>query len=83
MSPFFRASTLCVVDFRHDGHPRRWFKAFARPDELSAQAAALLHDLYGERAQLVGVRPARADEELQYVRGEVPVNALCPTGRRG
>ena len=28
MTAFFKPSTTWVADFRHDGHPRRWFKVF-------------------------------------------------------
>lgn len=40
-----------------------------------------LHDLYGKRAQLMAVRKATGEEELQYLRGEEPKNIYCPTGR--
>jgi hypothetical protein len=41
----------------------------------------LIADLYGKRAQVTGVRPATRDEEDRYLRGDLPRNALCPTGR--
>lgn len=47
------------------------------PALLSAQ----LQDLYDQRARLGSVRPATPDEELRYVRGDLPKNVLCPTGR--
>lgn len=78
---FFKTTTLCVIDFRYEGHPRRWFKAFGADADVQAEATGLLRDLYGERAQLVGARKATAQEELQYLRGEEPINVLCPTGR--
>lgn len=81
MATFFRTSTVWVVDFRYEGRPRRWFKP-ARPDaDMAAEMASLLQEMYGERAQLVAVRPASPEEELQYLRGEEPKNKLCPGGR--
>jgi hypothetical protein len=81
MSEFFKTSAIWVVDFRYDGHPRRWFKAFAPQDNPQEKIAAILSDLYGKRAQLVEARKATEEEELQYLRGEEPKNSYCPTGR--
>jgi hypothetical protein len=87
MATFFRTSRVWVVEFTYDGHPRRWLKAL--PESAPAQAAleAELAELYGQRARLVAVRPATAEEETQYIRGDLPKNAFCPTGlppaRRG
>lgn len=81
MSVFFKPATTWVVDFRYDGHPRRWFKVFGRVADVREQVAAQLRDLYGNRAQLLEVRPATDEEETQYLRGEEPKNVLCPTGR--
>jgi hypothetical protein len=81
MSEFFKTSVTWVVDFRHDGRPRRWFKAFGAGDDVRQAMVARLAALYGDRAQLVEVRQATADEETQYLRGEEPKNVLCPTGR--
>lgn len=81
MAEFFRTSQVWVVDFRYDGAPRRWFKAFAEGADVATQMRRTLHELHGARAQLVAVRPADADEESQYLRGELPLNAICPTGR--
>lgn len=81
MSEFFRTSTTWVVDFRYDGRPRRWFKALGPVDDARSEMAKLLRSLYGDRAQLVDVRKATAQEETQYLRGDEPKNALCPTGR--
>jgi hypothetical protein len=81
LAAFFRSSTLGVIDFRYEGHPRRWFRTFDADADLQAEATGLLRDLYGERAQLVEARTATAQEELQYLRGEEPINVLCPTGR--
>jgi hypothetical protein len=78
----FRASTTWVIDFRHDGHPRRWFRTFGRDVDVPERIAAELAELHGDRARLVEVRPATAAEESQYLRGEEPKNVLCPTGRR-
>jgi len=83
VAAFFKTSVTWVVDFRHDGHPRRWFRIARVGCDLPREVQAQLRDLYGDRAQLVAVRPATADEEAQYLRGEAPANVLCPTGRRG
>lgn len=83
MAEFFRTSTTWVVDFRYDGRPRRWFKAFRPAVDVRRQMTEQLQALYGDRARLVGVRPATEDEEAQFLRGEEPKNILCPTGRRG
>lgn len=78
MADFFRTSTTWVVDFHYHGRPRRWFRAF-RPDvKVRETMIAELHDLYGERAKLVDVRPATQEEEASYLRGEEPKNATCP-----
>ncbi len=81
MARFFRMSTVWVVEFRFDGHPRRWLKALPADADAAAVMAAELHDLHGGRAQLVSVRPATADEEGRYLRDEAPASPLCPTGR--
>jgi hypothetical protein len=81
LAEFFKTSRVWVVDFLHDGRPRRWFKALAAPADVSSLMADTLRDLYGEHARLVAVRPASEEEELQYLRGEEPVNVYCPTGR--
>ena len=81
MSGYFKTSTTWVVDFRYEGRPRRWFKICGPGVDAQARMTTLLHDLYGDRAQWIEVRPATADEETQYLRGEEPKNALCPTGR--
>lgn len=81
MAEFFKTSTLWVVDFRYDGRPRRWFKAFSANDYVPQEMAAHLRDLYGTRAQLVEVRTATEEEISEYVRGEIPKNVYCPTGQ--
>ena len=81
MSEFFKTSTTWAVDFRYEGRPRRWFKSLGPAADLHQQMTVLLHDLYDERAQLVAVRKATVDEEMQYLRGDEPKNILCPTGR--
>lgn len=81
MATFLRSSTLWVIDYHYDGRPRRWFKTFGSDVDVPSAATGLLRDLYGERAQLVEARQATAHEELQYLRGEEPGNAYCPTGR--
>lgn len=81
MAEFFRTSTIWVIDFRFDGHPRRWFKAFRQGEDASERITGTLRDLYGSRARLVELRPATEVEELAYLRDDLPRNAFCPTGR--
>jgi len=81
MAEFFRQSQVWVVDFRYDGHPRRWLRALPAGSDVPALLAAELHDLHGDRARLLAVRPATAEEEGRYLRDEAPANPLCPTGR--
>jgi hypothetical protein len=81
MAEFFRSSVLWVADFRWDGRERRWFKTFAANADPMPAVVAGLRELYGPRARLVALRPATAAEERDYLRGELPVNAYCPTAR--
>lgn len=81
MAEFFKTSTIWVVDFRYEGRPRRWFKAFGPDDDVPGLMARLLRDTWGDRAQLVEARKATDEEERQYLRGEEPRNVFCPTGR--
>lgn len=83
MATFFKSSRLWVIDFTYDGRPRRWIKALREGEDGPAVLRAELGDLYGTRARVVQVRPATRDEETQYIRGDLPKNVLCPTGRRG
>lgn len=82
-SEFFKTSTTWVVDFRYDGRPRRWFKAFGPGEDVTTQMTHLLQSWYGGRAKLVEVRRATDEEETLYLRGAEPKNVLCPTGRHG
>jgi len=63
MAELFRTSTIWVVDFYYQGLPRHWFRAFRPDDQVRATMIAELHDLCGERAKLVDVRPATQEEE--------------------
>ena len=81
MAEFFKTSTIWVVDYRYRGKLRRWFKAFGPSDDVRSLITATLHELHGQRAQLVEVRKASDEEELQYLRGEEPKNAYCPSPR--
>lgn len=81
MATFFKRSQVWVVDFTYEGRPRKWFKALPQGTDAQREMTALLQDLYGSRAQLAGVRPATPEEELDYGRGNLPQNVLCPTGR--
>lgn len=81
MATFFKRTQVWVVDFRYEGRPRRWFKPLPQGTDAVIAMRELLLDLHGDHAQLVSVRPASEQEELDYVRGDVPRNMLCPTGR--
>jgi hypothetical protein len=81
MATFFRTSRIWVVEFTYDGHPRRWLKALPESAAPEHQLASELAELYGTRARLVTVRAATPQEETQYIRGKLPKNAVCPTGR--
>lgn len=80
---FYRNSITWVIDFRHDGRPRRWFKVFGEGFDPTQQVQEELRELYGDRVQWVGARAATAEEESQFLRGEGTRNAYCPTGQRG
>jgi hypothetical protein len=81
MPGFLKPSCTWVVDFRYQGHARRWFRVAAPDADLRGPVQRELAELYGAQAQLVEVRPATQDEETQYLRGEEPKNLICPTGR--
>ena len=81
MATFFRSSLLWVLDFTYEGRPRRWLKALPEAQDGPSVLTAQLLDLYGDRAQVVAIRPATADEETQYIHGTEPRNVFCPTGR--
>lgn len=81
MAPLFRRTQVWVVDFTYDGRSRQWFKALPQGTDAGLAMRDQLHELYGAHARLVSVRPATPQEELDYVRGNVPHNMLCPTGR--
>lgn len=82
MAEFFRRSTTWVVDYRYEGRPRRWFKAFPEGLDPAKQVRAELRALYGDHAQVVQVRVATCEEESQYLRGNQEQNFYCPTARR-
>jgi hypothetical protein len=81
MSPFYKTSTVWVLDFTYEGRPRRWVKAFPAGVDPRGQFEAQLDDFYGQRGRAVEVRVATEDEETQYLRGTLPPNVMCPTGR--
>lgn len=81
MIQLFKRSTVWVVDYRYEGRPRRWLKAYPEGADARRMAEAELADLYARRAQVVDVRAATDEEERQYLHGEEPRNAYCPTGR--
>jgi hypothetical protein len=76
----FRRSTLWVIDYLYDGRPRRWFQSLGADVDALHFATEALRDRHPGRARLVSVRPADAQEEQQYLRGEEPCNVFCPTG---
>lgn len=80
MVTFFKRSQVWAVEYQWDGRTRHWLKALPEHADAPAQLRAELRELFGDRARLVSVRPATADEELDYVRGNLPRNAYCPTG---
>lgn len=81
MAEFFRKSSTWVVDYRYDGRARRIFKVIPEGKNAFVMMRAELHDLYGDRAELVEVALASDEEERAFLRGEEPKNVLCPTGR--
>lgn len=81
MAQLFRSSTVWVVDYTYEGRPRRWFKALPSQVDARADIAAHLDNLYGKRARLLSVREATPEEETRYIRGDLPKNVFCPTGR--
>lgn len=81
MAQLFRRTQVWVVEFHHDGRARRWFKALPQGTDAPSEMARVLRELYGAHATLQAVRPATPQEELDYVRGNLPRNVLCPTGR--
>lgn len=82
MVTVFRHSEVWVVDFRHDGRPRRWLKALPAGTDGPQALQAQLQDLYGARATTITVRRATPAEDQAYVRGDLPRNAYCPSGRQ-
>jgi len=81
VSEFYKTSTVWIVDFRYEGRPRRWFKALPSGVDAPREMSATLRALYGDRVQVVSVRQATDEEESQYLRGDEPQNAYCPTLR--
>ena len=81
MVTFFKRTQVWVVGFTYEGRSRKWFKALPQGTDPRQEMATLLQDLYGAHAQLSEVRIATPQEELDYVRGNLPRNLLCPTGR--
>jgi hypothetical protein len=79
--PFYRSSQIWVVEFTYDGRPRRWLKALRQGTDAPSAMRALLTELYGPHAKLAEVRPAHPEEEMDYVHGNLPHNAFCPSAR--
>ena len=59
----FRASLTWVVDFRYDGHPRRWFKALPSTDDAAARMTDELASLH---AGLDAAGPLPLAEEPRF-----------------
>lgn len=81
MATFFKSSRVWVVEFHYQGQPRIWYKALPEGRDGVQEMTELLESLYGHRAHLLSVRHATEPEELKFIRGDVPKNQLCPTGR--
>jgi hypothetical protein len=81
MAELFRSSKVWVVEFTYDGRPRTWYKAFREGRNVKQEMTDLLQDLYGRHAHLQTARPATEKEETDFIRGDVPKNQFCPTGR--
>jgi hypothetical protein len=82
MVTLFRRTQLWAVEYRYEGRTRHWLKTLPQGADAQASLRELLRDLYGNQAELVSVRPATADEDAAFNRGESPRNAFCPTGRQ-
>jgi len=80
MVTFFKRTQVWAVEYQWDGRTRHWLKALPEKADATALLRAELRNLFGDRARLISVRQATADEELDYVRGNLPRNAFCPTG---
>lgn len=78
----YKTSQVWVVDFTYDGRSRRWLKVLPAGTDAREHMEAIVNDLYGRRGRVVDVRMATGDEETQYIRGDLPKNLYCPTGRR-
>lgn len=81
MVTFFRSSRVWVTDFLYEGRPRRWLKALPEGTDARQAMQSELESLYGPRARLVAVRPATPEEDRDYLRGDLPRNAYCPSGK--
>jgi hypothetical protein len=79
--PFYKNSSVWVLDFTYDGRPRRWVRAFPAAEDPRAGFESQIAELYGRRGHVVDVRLATEEEETQYLQGTLPKNVLCPTGR--
>lgn len=79
MPGFLKPSCTWVVDFRYQGHARRWFKVAAPDADMMGVMQRALADLHGAQAELLDVRHATEDEETHYLRGDEPKNLICPT----
>jgi uncharacterized DUF497 family protein len=81
MATFYKSSRLWVVDYLYDGSSRHWLEALPEEDDGIAVLSARLHDLYGKRCRVIGIRQATQAEESDYLRGVEAKNMYCPAGR--
>jgi hypothetical protein len=81
MAPYYKSSRLWVVDYLYDGSSRHWLEALPEGVDGAQVLTARLHDLYGKRCRVTGVRPATDAEESDYLHGVEAKNEYCPTGR--
>lgn len=81
MAAFFRTSTVWWIEYHYQGRPRQLLRCFGPGVDAAAEMSRELAELHGGQAQLLQARLATPQEEQQYLRGEGPVNAYCPSGR--
>ncbi len=81
MATFFKSSRVWVIDFTWRGAPRRWVKAYPDKTDVALQVSAELKRLYANAVRVDAVRLATDEEETQFIRGTLPHNSYCPTGR--
>ena len=81
MATFFKSSRVWVIDFTWKGAPRRWVKAYPDGADVALEVSAELKRLYANAVIVDAVRLVTDEEETQFIRGSLPRNSYCPTGR--